>query len=381
MISRLLTARCSKDGEQFAHEAVTLWLGTVNAGPESAYVALEHELWKAMKRPEFPSHCSTHHATEPDERLQSSTWRRCTGDTLEGKEPNLRPSGRVLVLAVLLALTLSSAPFPVRALAGSPGTGVRLSLTGHCFSVRLRPTFVQVNLGYVHPQKVYRFAFKPSFSGFGGGNMGLHRADSHGIVTFPYQVPDKRTDVGMWRVSAYYRGRVVASNDFVVMQGSCTRSTSKTVGVGRLAGIVGRYFGYLTAHRDYAAWQLEAPCRVTFSVPNGPGSPVGSESYPGKAPWTIRLPRLANQRILVSARVASITQLHIPVLDRNHVLAFAVRGWFHFDYSAIGSAASFNNRHNRGFHIVKIAVWQCNGRWGIEPSYWLVAGGGELNWK
>jgi hypothetical protein len=148
----------------------------------------------------------------------------------------------------------------------------------------------------------------------------------------------------------------------------------------RLAGIVARYFGYLNAHRDYAAWQLEAPCRVTFSVPNGPGSPVGSESYAGRAPWTIRLPRTANQSILVSAQVASITRLHIPVLDRNHVLAFAVRGWFHFDYSAVGSGASFNNRHKSGFHIVKIAMWQCNGRWGIEPSYWLVAGGGELNW-
>jgi hypothetical protein len=136
----------------------------------------------------------------------------------------LRPPGRVLALAVLLALTVSSAPFPVRALAGSPGTGVRLSLTGHCFSVRLRPTFVQVNLGYVHPQKVYKFAFKPSFSGFGGGNMGPHRAESHGIVTFPYQVPNKRTDVGLWRVSAYDGGRLVASNGFVVIQGPCISS-------------------------------------------------------------------------------------------------------------------------------------------------------------
>jgi hypothetical protein len=148
----------------------------------------------------------------------------------------------------------------------------------------------------------------------------------------------------------------------------------------QLVGIAARYFGYLNAHRYYAAWQLEAPCRVTFSVPNGPGSPVGSESYAGRAPWTSRLPRTANQSILVSAEVASIARLHIPVLDRNHVLAFAVRGWFHFDYSAVGSGASFNYRHKSGFHIVKIAMWQCNGRWGIEPSYWLIAGGGELNW-
>lgn len=301
-------------------------------------------------------------------------------DTLEGKELNLRPSGRVLALAVLFVLSVSSAVFPVRALAGSPGTGVRLSLTAHCFSVRVRPTFFQVNLGYVHPEGVYRFAFKPSFSGFGGGNMGQHRADSRGIVTFPYQVPNKSADIGRWRVSAYYGGRLIASNGFVVMQGSCTRAISETVGGGRLAGIVARYFGYLNVHRYYAAWQLEAPCGVTFTVSNGPGSPVGSEGYAGRAPWTSKLPRTANQRILVSVQVASISRLHIPVLERNHVLAFAVRGWFHFDYSAVGSAASFNNRHRSGFHIVKIAMWQCNGRWGIEPSYWLITGGGELNW-
>jgi hypothetical protein len=56
MLPRLLTARCSNDVQRIAHEAVTLWLGVgaVNAGPESAYVALGHELWKAMKRPVFP---------------------------------------------------------------------------------------------------------------------------------------------------------------------------------------------------------------------------------------------------------------------------------------------------------------------------------------
>jgi hypothetical protein len=50
----LQAARCPDDLQRIAHEAVTLWLGAVNAGPESAYVALGHEPWKAMKRPEFP---------------------------------------------------------------------------------------------------------------------------------------------------------------------------------------------------------------------------------------------------------------------------------------------------------------------------------------
>ncbi len=65
----------------------------------------------------------------------------------------------------------------------------------------------------------------------------------------------------------------------------------------------------------------------------------------------------------VSTRLANSMRLHIPVYDRNRVLAFAVRGRFHFDYSAVGSATSFNNPHKSGFHIVEIAMWQCNGRW------------------
>lgn len=54
LLLRLQAARCPDDLQRIAHEEVTLWPGAVNAGPESAYVALGNELWKAMKRAESP---------------------------------------------------------------------------------------------------------------------------------------------------------------------------------------------------------------------------------------------------------------------------------------------------------------------------------------
>jgi predicted ArsR family transcriptional regulator len=39
-----------------------------------------------------------------------------------------------------------------------------------------------------------------------------------------------------------------------------------------------------------------------------------------------------------------------------------------------------NMMHQNGFHVVKLAVWRCHGRWGVEPDVWLVGSGGELAW-
>jgi hypothetical protein len=145
--------------------------------------------------------------------------------------------------------------------------------------------------------------------------------------------------------------------------------------------IVRQYLADLNAHRMHAAWLLEAPCGVSFSVPNGPGAPVGSEGYPGKSAWSPQRGKYAKHPLFASATVKRISRLHIPILERNHVLAFGVAGWFRFDYSAVASNPTFNNKHTSGFHVIKIGMWKCNGRWGIEPSYWLIAGGGELNWN
>jgi len=123
----------------------------------------------------------------------------------------------------------------------------------------------------------------------------------------------------------------------------------------------------LNGHHLYAAWLLEAPCGVTYSARNG-----GRERYPGKGTWSAPRGKYAEHPILASATVSRITSLDIPILRINHILAFSVTGRFRFDYSAVASNASFNNKHTSGFHVIRIGMWKCNGRWGVEPSYWLV---------
>ncbi|HLJ67105.1 MAG TPA: hypothetical protein VKX16_07070 [Chloroflexota bacterium] len=142
--------------------------------------------------------------------------------------------------------------------------------------------------------------------------------------------------------------------------------------------IVAQYFAALNAHRYHAAWQLEASCGKVITVPNGSGSPVGLEGWAGRPPWQPPSREEMNHSILRSARVTGIRPLHIPILTRNHILAFGVSGWYTFDYSRVPWA---NMKHRNGFHVVKIAMWQCHGRWGVEPGAWLSGSGGELTWN
>lgn len=121
-----------------------------------------------------------------------------------------------------------------------------------------------------------------------------------------------------------------------------------------------------------------APPFSTGCVSNGPGGPVGSAGFEGRGNiWSPPRGAIAQHPILAAARVTGINPLHIPVLQRNHILTFGVSGWFRFDYTAVPWA---NDTHRTGFHSIKIAIWQCNGQWGIE-SGWVSSGGGPLNWK
>lgn len=142
--------------------------------------------------------------------------------------------------------------------------------------------------------------------------------------------------------------------------------------------MLARYFADLNARRYHAAWQLEAPCRTGFSISNGPGAPRGSEGWQGRGAWRPPSPQAAAHPILTSARVTMIKRLRIPILTRHHILAFGVGGRYTFDYSRIPWA---NMKHKNGFHVIKIALWRCHGRWGIEPEGpWLDGSGGELTW-
>jgi hypothetical protein len=141
--------------------------------------------------------------------------------------------------------------------------------------------------------------------------------------------------------------------------------------------MVARYFGDLNAHRFYAAWLLEAPCRTSYSVSNGAGAPAGSGGFAGRGAWRPQTGSGARRSILASAHITGIRQLRISVLDRAHIEAFGVSGRYRFDYSATPWA---NDRHASGFHVIEIAVWKCDGRWGVEPAYWEDSGGGPLEW-
>lgn len=50
LLQRLQAAQCPEQVQRIAHEAVAQWLGTVNAGSETAYVVLGQELWEAMQK-------------------------------------------------------------------------------------------------------------------------------------------------------------------------------------------------------------------------------------------------------------------------------------------------------------------------------------------
>lgn len=142
--------------------------------------------------------------------------------------------------------------------------------------------------------------------------------------------------------------------------------------------LLARYFADLNAHRYHASWALEAPCGVSFTISNGPGAPTGSGSYQGRGKWVPPHGALIRHSILAAVRVKRIWRLHIGILDRNHIHAYAVAGWFQFDYTAVPWA---NEKHKSGFHVAKIAMWQCAGRWGVESPEWYIGSGGELNWS
>jgi hypothetical protein len=141
--------------------------------------------------------------------------------------------------------------------------------------------------------------------------------------------------------------------------------------------LIAQTFADLNARHFHAAWLREAPCGISVAVSNGPGAPVGSVGLAGRGKWVAPRGALVRHPILASARVTAIRRLHIPLLERNHILAFGVSGWYRFDYSTTPWA---NDTHRSGFHVIKLAVWQCAGRWGVEPRYWESSGGGLLNW-
>lgn len=131
--------------------------------------------------------------------------------------------------------------------------------------------------------------------------------------------------------------------------------------------ILVKYFADLNAHRFHAAWRLEAPCGITVAVPDGPGTPR-LLIFHGRGAWSPPQGVYGEHPIVAAAHVTGIRPLHVHLLDSHHpVAAFAVRGRFRYDHTAFPRASA--TRRN-GFHVVKILMWRCSGRWGVEPKYW-----------
>jgi len=100
--------------------------------------------------------------------------------------------------------------------------------------------------------------------------------------------------------------------------------------------------------------------------------------WPPRSGRQIEIPEVDRAEWLgLDAARTKINPAQVPLLERHHILAFGVSGWYTFDYSRVPWA---NMKHKNGFHTIKLAVWRCNGLWGVEPSVWLTGSGGELNW-
>jgi len=124
-----------------------------------------------------------------------------------------------------LACTLlfaTASPAMARAGGSAPHTAT-LALGRHCLSVRPQARLVQVVLAHVQPGRTYGFTMIPQApGGFGGGNMGSYRSDTHGTVHFAYPFPHLLTEVGYWVVSALSGPSPVAKTNFLMLHRSCS---------------------------------------------------------------------------------------------------------------------------------------------------------------
>lgn len=106
----------------------------------------------------------------------------------------------------------------------SSSAAVRLTVSPRCLSVRTHAQSMTVTLSGARPSARYAFSATFSRPGFGGGNMGVHQANRHGVVHFTYPGPTKKWEVGKWTVSARYRGRTTPKSVYTVTAGACSTS-------------------------------------------------------------------------------------------------------------------------------------------------------------
>lgn len=102
----------------------------------------------------------------------------------------------------LLSLTLYSAGFAERAVAGGRVVSVRLTVRPRCIVVggHVRLT---MHLTGVRPYEQVYFSGSPTKPGFGGGDFGRRRANGAGTIRFTYPGARFQWEAGTWVVQAY----------------------------------------------------------------------------------------------------------------------------------------------------------------------------------
>ncbi len=148
--------------------------------------------------------------------------------------------------------------------------------------------------------------------------------------------------------------------------------------------LVARYFADLNAHHPNAAYLLEATCQADFTLPNGPGAPIGAGDLAARSAMSgVRHsshgPNSHAPPILRAARVTSIRPFHDSILTRNHFLGFEVGVWLRLVYPPVGPGYAGNNERPSGYHVVKMILHRCDGRWGVDPGW--MGSGGPWTWR
>jgi hypothetical protein len=118
-------------------------------------------------------------------------------------------SRRLHLLPLLLAVTLLFGAVPAAA-----STHAHLRFLPN--PVKLKQRFT-VTLTGARPGEMLTFLATPEREGFGGGNMGNHRANSAGTIQFHYGPFKNKMDVGHWTVTVVRKGTQVASATFKVV--------------------------------------------------------------------------------------------------------------------------------------------------------------------
>jgi hypothetical protein len=117
---------------------------------------------------------------------------------------------RVRLLPVLVMIALLFGVLPVSA--ATSHAHLRFSPN----PVKLKQRFT-VTLTGASPGVMLTFLATPEREGFGGGNMGNHRASAAGIIKFQYGPFKNKLDVGHWTVTVVKKGKQVATASFKVV--------------------------------------------------------------------------------------------------------------------------------------------------------------------